>query len=122
MSIADENLERAKEVFRVAVSTWDAERGRGGIVELDRTDSKDAEDWKSGQRWKTTTTDGARAMGHFQKAKADMDHAAAIVQAERGRTGCPTCPRNERPEPAEAPEYVPDVRLPPERDDEVFAP
>jgi len=117
MSIATDNLAVARSAYEIAEKSYWVERDRGGIVELDRTVPAEQDAWHAGKRWKTVTDDGRRAMGHWQKAKAELDAANADVMRERGFAGCPTCPAHEAgPPPPREP--TPDPRLPPERDED----
>lgn len=106
MSIATDNLSVAREAYRIATDAYHRQRDAGGIVELDRTDPRDEENLRTGQRWKCVTPAGRMALGHWQKAKAELDAAAESVKREAPNFN----------EPHRAPP-VPDRRLPPERDD-----
>lgn len=111
--MSDGVLTSARRAYDTATSNWYRQREIGGIVPLDQEIPRDSDDLAAGAKYKAATPAGATVLGVWQKCKAELDAAAAIVRLSRGDVSCPSCPK---PPPGfEAPR---NDRLPPERDDD----
>src|SRR4051812_7866917 len=110
MTWAQQEQARCRAVYEAAVSSWYRARSEGHLVE--ETDSHER---SAGVRWKAADSEGRVALAAFQLAKSNLDHIAERVRREAGDESCPSCPRN--PEPRDGGVYLPDQRLPPERDE-----
>lgn len=94
------HIAEAKRAYAIAVEVYWEQRNASvpGIVslaELERQGNltkQDAEDMAAGMRFKAVTPAGRAAMGHFQLAKADLDHWFNLQRRENGDTRCPVCP------------------------------
>lgn len=111
-----EDLAGARRRHDIAVRTWHDQERAGGIRRLDPDIPAESDEIAKGCRWKAETAAGRMALGMFQKAKAELDHWAAIDARERGFRGCFTCEREENARVTGEPK--PDSRLPVERDED----
>lgn len=117
------DLSAARRRYDIATRAWREQEHSGGIRRLDPDIPAESDEIAKGCRWKAETAAGRMALGMFQKAKAELDHWAAVDARERGRTDCLTCPGQEPMGVAPADDVgpMPDPRLPPERDDDAGA-
>lgn len=120
--MSTEVLQQARAKYDRATAAYMVERRNGGITELDPMDPDESDDKAAGAKFKARNPVGAAVLGTWQRAKAELDHAAANVRRERGDKSCPVCkdrvPMGPK-EPDAAPKAYVDSRLPVERDEEV---
>jgi hypothetical protein len=109
MSFARNEQDRCRAAYDFAVTRWFAARDAGDIVRED-----DERERSAGVRWRAASPNGKSALGAFQLAKSNLDHAAARVRREAGDVSCPECSKL-----PEGPRVdFGDSRLPPEHDEE----
>lgn len=116
-TFADSNLSAARAKYDRATAAYWQQRDNGGITALDPMDPDESDEIAAGAKFKARTPVGVTVLGVWQRCKAELDAAAAILRRERGDTSCPTCPKGEKREIAPAPGGSVDSRLPVERDD-----
>lgn len=91
MSIADENLVAARRAHDRAAQGWRIQCDLGGIRLLNAQDDVEAREIQKGRKYTADSPSGAVALGAWQKAKAELDHMAAVSQRERGDESCVVC-------------------------------
>ena len=114
MSAAEENLTAARKLYEAATAAYWVQRDIGGIAPLDRMDPDDSDEIAKGAKFKCTTPAARTVLALWQRRKAELDHAAGILQRERGDASCVVCSHTEaRMAGLPTAAQLADMRLPP---------